>query len=180
MKTFKFSLVLRTRENTDVFITLDDNIYGIHSKRVNILYIYKWWMYYFLLFGFHHLCFSHLSVFWNDIVSLLWCCQYFEMIFVSLNVLWLCHLNPHCIYKIICISYVCIFIHVPHNHVLVKVEINYLHYLLTYIDEQKICPDLTAQMHTVIWTYAVCKNTYGPFLCLRTIFKFGTFDQVWM
>ena len=39
MKTFKFSLVLRTRENTDVFITLDDNIYGIHSKRVNILFI---------------------------------------------------------------------------------------------------------------------------------------------
>ena len=40
MKTFKFSLVLRTRENTNVFITLDDNIYGIHSKRVNILYKY--------------------------------------------------------------------------------------------------------------------------------------------
>ena len=39
MKTFKFSLVLCTRENTDVFITLDDNIYGIHSKRVNIIYI---------------------------------------------------------------------------------------------------------------------------------------------
>ena len=39
MKTFEFSLVLRTRENTDVFITLDDNIYGIHSKRVNILYV---------------------------------------------------------------------------------------------------------------------------------------------
>ena len=39
MKTFKFSLVPRTRENTDVFITLDDNIYGIHSKRVNILYL---------------------------------------------------------------------------------------------------------------------------------------------
>ena len=38
MKTFKFSLVLRTSENTDVFITLYDNIYGIHSKRVNILY----------------------------------------------------------------------------------------------------------------------------------------------
>ena len=38
MKTFKFSLVLRTRENTDVFITLVDNIYGIHSKIVNILY----------------------------------------------------------------------------------------------------------------------------------------------
>ena len=29
MKTFNFSLVLRTRENTNVFITLDDNIYGI-------------------------------------------------------------------------------------------------------------------------------------------------------
>ena len=40
MKTFKFSLVLRTRENTDVFISLDDNIYGIHSKRINILYVY--------------------------------------------------------------------------------------------------------------------------------------------
>ena len=40
MKTFKFSLVLRTRENTDVFITLDDNIYGIHSQRVNILYVF--------------------------------------------------------------------------------------------------------------------------------------------
>ena len=39
MKTFIFSLVLRTRENTDVFITLDENIYGIHSKRVNIFYI---------------------------------------------------------------------------------------------------------------------------------------------
>ena len=39
MKTFKFSLVLRTRENTDVFISLDDNIYGIHSKRINIFYL---------------------------------------------------------------------------------------------------------------------------------------------
>ena len=39
MKTLKFSLVLRTRENTDVFITFDDNIYGIHSKRVNIIYL---------------------------------------------------------------------------------------------------------------------------------------------
>ena len=39
MKTFKFSPVLRTRENTDVFISLDDNIYGIHSKRINILYV---------------------------------------------------------------------------------------------------------------------------------------------
>ena len=39
MKTFTFSLVLRTRENIDVFITLDENIFGIHSKRVNIVYI---------------------------------------------------------------------------------------------------------------------------------------------
>ena len=39
MKTFKFSLVLCTRENTDIFITFDDNIYGIHIKRVNILYV---------------------------------------------------------------------------------------------------------------------------------------------
>ena len=39
MKTFNFSLVLCTRENTDVFISLDDNIYGIHSKRINILYL---------------------------------------------------------------------------------------------------------------------------------------------
>ena len=39
MKTFKFSLVLRTRENTDVFISLDDNIYGSHSKRINMFYI---------------------------------------------------------------------------------------------------------------------------------------------
>ena len=39
MKTFKLSLVLRTRENTDVFITLDENIVDIHFKRVNILYI---------------------------------------------------------------------------------------------------------------------------------------------
>ena len=36
MKTFKFSLVLRTREDTDVLITLNENIYGIHNKRVNI------------------------------------------------------------------------------------------------------------------------------------------------
>ena len=39
MKTFKYLLVLRTRENTDIFITLDDNIYGIHNQRVNILYV---------------------------------------------------------------------------------------------------------------------------------------------
>ena len=39
MKTFKFSLVLRTRENTDVFISLSENIYGIYSKTVNILFL---------------------------------------------------------------------------------------------------------------------------------------------
>ena len=37
--TFKFSLLFRTRENTDGFITLYDNVYGIHNKRVNIFYI---------------------------------------------------------------------------------------------------------------------------------------------
>ena len=46
MKTFKFSLVLRTRVNTDVFITLDENIFGIHHKRVNILYIFVSLYYY--------------------------------------------------------------------------------------------------------------------------------------
>ena len=47
MKTFKFLFVLRTRENTDFFITLDDNIYGIHNKRVIILYIcvFSWWIF---------------------------------------------------------------------------------------------------------------------------------------
>ena len=40
MKTFKFSHVLRTPENTDVFNTLNENIYGIHSKGVNILYLF--------------------------------------------------------------------------------------------------------------------------------------------
>ena len=33
MKTFKFWLVLRPRENTDVFITLDEISYGIHSQK---------------------------------------------------------------------------------------------------------------------------------------------------
>ena len=41
MKTFKFLLVLRTRENTYIFITLDETIYDIHHKRVNILYIFQ-------------------------------------------------------------------------------------------------------------------------------------------
>ena len=40
MKTFKFSLILLTHENTDVFIILDENIYGILSKRANILYMF--------------------------------------------------------------------------------------------------------------------------------------------
>ena len=36
--------VLRTRENTAVFITLDESTsYGMHSKRVNILYILCIW-----------------------------------------------------------------------------------------------------------------------------------------
>ena len=50
MKTFTFSLVLRTRENTDVFITLDENIFGIHSKRVNILYISNTWKFSIFIF----------------------------------------------------------------------------------------------------------------------------------
>ena len=33
MKTFKFSLVLRTRQNTDVFIALDENVYGTAQKK---------------------------------------------------------------------------------------------------------------------------------------------------
>ena len=37
MKIFKFSFVLRTREHSDAFISFDENIYGIHNKRVNIL-----------------------------------------------------------------------------------------------------------------------------------------------
>ena len=37
MRTFSFSRVRSTRENSDVFITLDENIYAFHSKRVNIL-----------------------------------------------------------------------------------------------------------------------------------------------
>ena len=46
---FKFSLVILIRENTDVFITLDENIYGIHSKRVNILLRVPENMYSFLI-----------------------------------------------------------------------------------------------------------------------------------
>ena len=32
--------MLHTCENIDVSIILDENIYGIHHKRVNILFIY--------------------------------------------------------------------------------------------------------------------------------------------
>ena len=52
MKTFKFSLVLRTRENTDFFISLDDNIYGIPQQKnkyplfillLAVKSMYIWW-----------------------------------------------------------------------------------------------------------------------------------------
>ena len=39
IKTFNFLLVLRASENTDVFIRLDEDISGIHFKRVNFLHI---------------------------------------------------------------------------------------------------------------------------------------------
>ena len=39
-KNIQILLVLRTCENTNVFITLDENIYDIHNKRVNILYLF--------------------------------------------------------------------------------------------------------------------------------------------
>ena len=35
MKTFTFSLVLRTRENTDVFITLNENIFWYSQQKSN-------------------------------------------------------------------------------------------------------------------------------------------------
>ena len=35
-RTFTF---FRTRENADIFSTFDENIFGIHLKKVNILYI---------------------------------------------------------------------------------------------------------------------------------------------
>ena len=37
--SYNENIQIFTRENSDVFITLDDNIYGINSKRVNILYV---------------------------------------------------------------------------------------------------------------------------------------------
>ena len=37
MEKFKFSLVFHTRENG--FYSIDENIWGIHSKRVYILYV---------------------------------------------------------------------------------------------------------------------------------------------
>ena len=39
MKTFEFASMLHTHKNTDVFITLDENSYDIHSRRANILYV---------------------------------------------------------------------------------------------------------------------------------------------
>ena len=40
MKAFKFSLVLRTREKNNVSITLEETIYSIYHKRVNILNLF--------------------------------------------------------------------------------------------------------------------------------------------
>ena len=39
LKTLNFSLVQRTRENSDVFNTLNEIYIGIHLKKVNILYV---------------------------------------------------------------------------------------------------------------------------------------------
>ena len=38
LKTSKFSFVLRTHENSDLFNTLDEIYIGIHLKKVNVLY----------------------------------------------------------------------------------------------------------------------------------------------
>ena len=43
--------MLRTRENTDAFITLNENIYGIQSKTVNILSLYIYNLRRFLWYG---------------------------------------------------------------------------------------------------------------------------------
>ena len=40
LKTSKFSLVLRTRKNADVFNTLDEKKIGIHPKKANFLYLF--------------------------------------------------------------------------------------------------------------------------------------------
>ena len=47
METYKFPLVLRTREIIDVFITLGENIHGIHILitplyAVSILWLHMW------------------------------------------------------------------------------------------------------------------------------------------
>ena len=42
----KFTL-LHNCENTDDFITLDENIYSIHNKRVNILIYFEVWYFFF-------------------------------------------------------------------------------------------------------------------------------------
>ena len=41
LKTSKFSFVLRTHENSDVFNTLDEIYLVFTSKKVNILYIFS-------------------------------------------------------------------------------------------------------------------------------------------
>ena len=40
LKTSEFSFVLCTCENSDVFNTVDENIFGIHLKKVNILCVF--------------------------------------------------------------------------------------------------------------------------------------------
>ena len=40
LKISENSLVLCTREFTDIFITFDGNIFGIHLKKVNILCVF--------------------------------------------------------------------------------------------------------------------------------------------
>ena len=50
---------LCTHENTDVFITHNENIYGILNKKVNILYIFCFWTMIYLSFLFFVVfCFS--------------------------------------------------------------------------------------------------------------------------
>ena len=42
LKKSKFSLVLRTRDNSDVYNTLDEYIFGIHIKKVKYpLYTFR-------------------------------------------------------------------------------------------------------------------------------------------
>ena len=72
MKTFKFSLVHRTRENTDVFITLDDNIYGIHSQRLNILYFPSCSKLWLCIFNYYQFVCLKLLDEWQTVWRLIW------------------------------------------------------------------------------------------------------------